>query len=617
MRRDGYAPIESYAALGDGVRVALVARDLSIDWLGFPTMADAPLFGRLLDAGRGGACRLDVVGAHEVERAYLPGTNVLATVVHADGGTLRVVDALTTSDGGPLAWLELVRRVECLRGRVELRWSIEPRLAGGRTRVEVHGCGVPVVASEGDALAVLAWDLGQPVAGQDGIEGAATLAQGQVGHLALVGTRDAPLPLPRRDELERRLESTAAAWRRWSGGVAYDGPWRDQVVRAALVLRLLTYAPTGAILAAATTSLPERIGGERNWDYRFAWVRDSCFALDALIRLGSRELVQQSFGFLLRASRAAQPELPVCFAVDGTSPRSERTLDVEGYRGSRPVRIGNAAAGQRQLECYGDLFETAWLYVLHGNAFDPAGGRHLAEVADWVAANWHRRDAGIWEARRTRSHHTLSKLGCWHALTRATSLAERGELPRGGPSRWLVEAARVRAFVDERCWSEARGAYVGAADDPHALDAGVLRAAPWGAFDGRPERLAGTIAALRGELGVGPLLYRTSGLAGEEGAFLACSFWLASALARLGRVDEGAEVVEGALAHASDVGLLAEQVDPATGAQLGNVPQALSHLALVNAAFALASPATRDRRAGASRRRIREAGEGRGERPEG
>ena len=594
VRVDGYAPIEDYAALGDGRTLALVARDGSIDWLPLPTIDQEAAFGALLDARRGGAFRLAPEGEFTVERRYLPGTNVLETTFTTDGGTAVVTDALTIQDGGLLPWVELVRSVECTGGSVRIRWTVEPRFGYGAEQTTVTEIGgTPVALGARLHLAVFAWDLGRPERVEGAIAGRAELSAGDAGLVVCVATDHEPIPYPPREEVEVRLRGTCESWQRWVEGARYNGPWRGAVERSALALKLLVYAPSGAMAAAGTTGLPEKIGGTRNWDYRFAWIRDTAFTLDALARLGYREQVHASLSFLLDVTDTTHPRLPPLFGLDGSVPRRLQTLPLDGYRGSRPVQRGNGAATQLQLGNYGYLFDTVSRYVAHGNALDPATGIRLAEVATFLCGIWHNADSGIWELEAHRQY-TSSKMHCRRALTAAAALAESGQLPGDDGERWLRTAAEISEFVETSCFSEEKGSYSFYAGSD-ALDCSVLLGAQFDFAGSSSERMSSTIDALRAELtGEGPLLYRYSGVQGEEGCFLACSFWAVIALASVGRLAEARELQGELVALANDVGLYAEQMDAGTKAQLGNFPQALTHLSLIRAAFAIADAETRN-----------------------
>ena len=590
-RVDGYAPLEDYAAIGDGRTVALVARDGSIDWLPLPDLDSPSVFGAILDSDRGGTFRLEPDAPYDVERRYLPGTNVLETTFTTQTGSVRVTDALTPAGGGLQPMRELQRRVDGLSGRVPLHWRVEPRFGYADASVRLTSrAGRPVATAGGDALALSTFGAGDATPERDGWSGRFEAAAESSAVLALGFARQEPLVLPVRSELDARLEETIAMWRRWSDGREYDGPWRDAVIRSALALKLLVFAPTGAVAAAATTSLPEQIGGVRNWDYRYSWIRDSAFTVDAFLQLGCRDEAQAYFWWLMHATQLTAPRLRVLYRLDGGIRARERALPLDGYRGSRPVNIGNDAAGQLQLDTYGELLQTAWLYADDGSRIDRDIGRRLAGLADVVCDTWRERDAGIWESRGEARHFTQSKLMCVVALDRAVALADRQLIPGRHAERWRSEAAAVRAFVDAHCWSESKRSYVRAAGDDE-LDASLLLAIVhrYTAEDG--ERIERTVDAIRRELADGPLVRRyggDDGVAGSDGAFVACSFWLVEALARTGRGAEAAELMAELVDLGNDVGLYSEEIDPETGGFLGNLPQGLSHLALISAAFALA-----------------------------
>lgn len=587
MKREaGFAPIGSYAAIGDGRTVALVAADGSVDFMSLPSLHAPTAFAAILDPERGGRFTLAPVGKYEAARRYLGRTNVLETTYRTGDGVVRITEALTLQDGGLLPWVELARRVEGMEGSVSLEWRLEPRFDWGRESPEIVRRGDLLVAEgAGLQLAVHSWDAGDVRPEKDALAGAFELAAGERALLALVAAHEQPLHSPRRDHVEARLDATCRVWERWLGTWAYDGPWEAEVARSALALKLLVYAPTGSIAAAATTSLPEVIGGDKNYDYRYSWVRDSAFTLDALMRLGLPEQVQESFGSLLRAVRRTAPDLPPFYDLDGDVPERSETLDhLRGYRGSAPVRYGNAARTQLQLGSWGDLLETAALYVSEGNVLDASTGGMLAECVDRVAVLWPDEDSGMWELDELR-HYTTSKIAVWMAFDRALRLAADGHVPDRHVEQWREQHERIHAWIERSCWSEELGAYRGWAGE-EALDAGVLRALRMDYPD--RERLSRTVDTLRHRLAAAPgLVYRTSEHVGQEGAFVACSFWVVEALARLGRVDEACETMEQILPYANDLGLFSEEIDPASGELLGNFPQGLSHLALVNAAGAI------------------------------
>ena len=412
------------------------------------------------------------------------------------------------------------------------------------------------------------------------------MSEGERALLSVADFHSEPILLSEREAVEQRLDETVRYWEDWSATCSYDGPWRAEVLRSVLALGLCVYVPTGAMVAAPTTSLPERIGGSRNFDYRYGWVRDTSFALEAMLSLGFGTQVHGTLSWLLAASASTHPHLRPFFKLDGSYRPSMIELPLAGYRGSQPVNEGNSAESQLQLGNYGDLFDTAWRYVRDGNGLDRASRVRLAEVADFVCRIWRNPDSGIWELSE-HLDYTQSKLACWLTLDRALKLADAGELPDGSAGNWRRARAELREYIDSNCWSESRGAYTRAAGT-HELDAAVLLAARVGYLDLPDRRMDATIAALREELGRGPLLYRYSGMEDEEGAFLACSFWLVEALARSERLDEAAELMDELVALSNDVGLLSEEIDPDSHELLGNIPQALSHLTLINAAEAIA-----------------------------
>lgn len=586
-----YPPIRDYALLGDGRTTALVARDGVVDWWCLPDTDSPSVFGALLDADRGGRFALAPDIPYEVRRRYLPGTNVLETVFVTERGSVRVTDALTLPLCGLSPFRELARRVEGISGGVPLRWCVEPRFgyAAWPARVERRG-NIPVVTARTDAIAVCSWEAGTPACEGTRIVGSFEVREATRALLVLAAAHEEPLVFPARAEAEQRLERTIAFWTSWSDALTYRGPWQDAVVRSALTLKALCFAPSGAIAAAPTTSLPEAMGGTRNWDYRFCWIRDAAFTLDALVRLGRRDEVDAFFWWFLHATQLTRPRAQVLYRLDGGEHATETVLSFEGYRQSAPVRVGNAASTQLQLDIYGDLFDTVRRYVEAGHALDAEAARRLSQTADLVCQLWRQPDFGIWEVRMEPRHFIHSKAMCWVALDRAIALASTAYLPSHNIERWRREAADIRGFVEANGWSDEVGSYVRYAGSTE-VDASLLLLPIMGYCEPRSPRSLGTIEAVARVLSKGPFVYRylgEDGLAGSEGVFLTCSFWLVHALALAGRAAEARELMNQLLALANDVGLYAEEIDPASEAFLGNFPQALVHLALIAAAHALA-----------------------------
>ncbi len=591
-RTDGYLRIEDYAAIGDGRTLALVGADGSIDWMCLPELDAPSIFAAVLDPADGGSFFLRPSIPYEVRRSYLAQTNVLCSEFTTAEGVVRVTEALTVDTAQNAPWRELVREVEGLSGTVPMEWRMRPRFDHGRqAAAPVPLAGSLVWRHEQLQVALRCWDAGRPEVTDGAAHGAFVVGPGAHAMLALIAGDDVAIPSPKRVEVERRLRATAELWRSWVQRTSYDGPWKEAVERSLLALRLLADGRSGAIAAAGTTSLPEVVGGQRNYDYRFGWVRDLSFTVDALLRVGMRELAHASVTWLLGAVARTHPRIDPVYALTGDVVRSQTTLHLPGYLATAPVHVGNQAGSQLQLGGFGDLLETVWRYADTGHILSPSTGERLADSVDLLCAIWEKEDAGLWELGQ-EAHYTTSKIGCWSALERLLDLVRQGQVPPRHVERWQAERGRIREFIETRLWSDSRRSYIMKAGS-EKLDCGVLLAARRGFADPRGPRMTATIDAIQSELHAGgPLYYRYSGMEEEENAFLACSFWMVEALALAGRRDEAAAIMEPLVALANDVGLYTEEMEPGSHAMRGNFPQALTHLALISAAAILSLPPT-------------------------
>ena len=487
---------------------------------------------------------------------------------------------------------EIHRRVACARGSAQVQIEFTPRFDYARraTTLALRRHGLLATDAEADAVALSAPAGLEWVVSGDRATATATLRAGQAFWLVLRHDDDEVRPVAHCGS-EWKLDITARWWDDWLGQLRYDGPYRTEVERSALALKLLCYKPSGAIIGAATTSLPETQGGGRNWDYRYAWLRDAAFVVYALDRLGFDAEADGFLRFFKRVCRRADGRhLQIMYGLDGERDLPERSLDhLAGYRGARPVRIGNGAAGQFQLDVYGDLLETVAVWHRHHRVTEGLW-KVLRDMVDWTAAHWREPDFSIWENRQEPKQYVFSKVMAWVALDRGVRIASRLSLP-GDPARWQREADALRAEVLERGYDPARQTFVQAYGEPQ-LDAALLVIPQVGFLGRRDPRVRSTLAAVRRELGSAceELIYRyraPDGLAGTEGAFVVCSFWLVQDLALVGEITEAERLFRNLLHRANHLGLLAEQIDPATGEHLGNFPQALSHAALLNCAMIL------------------------------
>ncbi len=591
-------PISAYGLIGDMRTAALVGLDGAIDWYCLPRFDGGSVFGALLDPERGGTWSIRPVEAWTSTQRYLPRTNILETVfIMASGASVSVTDFMPVGSGGrPLGQHpEIHRRVRGIRGRAAMRTVFMPRFEYGArtTRLELMGPGV-FATDRTDQVITLAGDqrLGWAVE-QSTATATFELGRGEERWFILRYDDD-DMHHVKQDECVERLAATESYWQQWSAAVDYSGPYRSMVKRSALVLKLLTFAESGAIIAAPTTSVPETIGGSRNWDYRFVWLRDAAFTLAALHSVGHRAEADAFMRFLKRVCRhEGGGHLQIMYGVDGSRDLVERQLEhLSGYHESRPVRVGNGAAGQLQLDVYGEVMETADLWRRH-HSMTEGTWRVLRGLVDWVSDNWQLPDSSIWEVRGETRHYVFSKVMSWVALDRGVSMAEELGL-EGNVAHWKTQREQLFAEIMTRGWSEMQQSFVQAYDED-ALDAAALaipmvRFLPWD-----HPRVKSTVRAVARELtsADGELVYRyrnSDGLEGDEGAFSICTFWLAHALAMTGEREQAQRVMERMLRHANHVGLFSEEIDPQSGEFLGNFPQAFTHIALINCAVALQEP---------------------------
>jgi len=588
--------ISDYGLIGDMRTAALVGLDGGIDWCCLPRFDSASVFAALLDPERGGTWAVSPEGKWTSSQRYLPRTNILETTFQtAEGGTVSLTDFMPVAeDGRPSgSHPEIHRKLRCSRGKVTMQMTFMPRFEYGArtTRLELLRAGLFATDRTDQVLTLssakpFVWTIEQSTATTR-----FELEKGEERWVVLRYDDDDIHPVDRY-ESSRKLDNTAAFWQRWSSKVRYRGPYRGMVKRSALALKLLTHAETGAMIAAPTTSLPETIGGIRNWDYRFVWLRDAAFTLAALDAVGHYHEADQFMRFLKKVCRhEGGGHLQIMYGIDGRRDLIERQLDhLNGYRSSRPVRVGNGAVGQLQLDVYGEVMETADIWR-RNHEMTEGTWRVLRGLVDWVSRNWHLPDSSIWEVRGEVRHYVFSKVMSWVALDRGIRMAEELTL-ESDTATWRAAREAVHAEIMERGWSEKRQSFVQSYDE-EALDAAALaipmvRFLPWD-----HPRVRSTVLAVARELTSqdGELVYRyrqPDGLEGEEGAFSICTFWLAQALAMIGERERADRVFRRMLRHANHVGLYSEEIDPVTGEFLGNFPQAFTHIALINCAAALA-----------------------------
>lgn len=614
-----YPKIQDYALIGDCRSVALISRRGSIEWLCWPRFDSPSIFAAILDRDRGGHCSICPSDPQaSVFRRYVGDSNVLQTVWTCRGGTLVITDLMPVASEEAkhntlLPDHELVRQAECTQGEVEVELDFCPRPFYGRDSSQLCDSGKLGVRMEvGRGVYWLRSQLPLQLS-ERRARARQTLREGEKVQFSLSYGEQAPLVLsPLGHWMSERVIESVLWWQRWAQCAKYDGDNHEAVLRSALTLKLMSYAPSGAIIAAPTTSLPERTGGDLNWDYRFCWLRDASLTVRALLGLGYWEEADDFINWLLLATRLTQPELRILYTVFGENAPHECQLDhVEGYRSSRPVRVGNAARNQLQLDVYGEVLDAVAQYAFHGGRFDRMTQKAIIGIGKYIAQNWDRPDQGIWEPRKGPQDHTHSRVLCWTALDRLINLADDGDIENAPAELFRDQRERILNQVRERAWNAQLRSYASTLGG-NDLDASLLLLAYYGFEAPDCERMRATYDCMLKNLRApNELLYRYR-IEPTEGAFGICSFWEAEYLALGGgTLEEAKQLFQHLLTFQNDLGLYAEEIDPQSGDALGNFPQAFTHVGLISAALAIhererGKPQLAHRGAGAEEKRPQE-----------
>lgn len=590
--------IGDYALIGDCRTAALVGLDGGIDWLCLPNFSSPSFFAGILDRQRGGRFKVGTAQPSQARRGYVRDSNVLQTRFQSGAGELVLTDAMTIPTAlekhSLLPQRELLRSMEAVGAEIAVDVLYQPRPDYARAHVRLTRRRQRVWACEyGTHLLLLHTDLPLEL-DEDGrsLRARCVLQPGERRHLsATYVNRDIGVLLPLGDDAERRIAESVDWWQDWSGRCTYQGPYRAAVVRSALTLKLLTYCLSGGVIAAPTASLPETIGGSRNWDYRYCWLRDASLTLEAFTDLGYPDEADAFLGWLLHSTRLTWPKLQVLYDIHGHSRIPESTLDhLEGFQGSSPVRIGNGAWDQLQLDVYGSVIMAAANHVMAGGDIGRHERRMLVGFGNSVCRLWRQADDGIWEIRGNRRHYTYSKVSCWAALDCLVMLADKGVISVSA-DRFRQERDAIGERIEKEAFNRSINSYIGVLDASPWADASLLLLPRYRYCSADDPRMTGTFDYLDSELSCGPLMFRyrtgTDGMEGEEHPFGICSFWAVDYLARAGRGEEATKRFEQLLDMANDLGLYAEEIEPGTGAAIGNFPQAFTHVGLINAAVSL------------------------------
>ena len=584
--------IQDYGVIGDCRSAALISKYGSIEFLCWPRFDSRSIFAAILDRQKGGFWSIAPEEPFSSSFEYIPETNVLQTSFHCGSGTALLTDLIPVRAEAQKRKLlvpdhELIRRLECTAGELRIGIRFHPRAQYGLSEVRIRERGKLGLQMEvGRGVYWLRSAVSLRI-GRGCAETSVVMKRGDVLRFSFTYAEQSPMPLPALGgEIDETIAASVAWWRNWTAQCKYSGPYRAAVLRSALALKLLTYSPSGAVVAAATASLPERIGGGLNWDYRYCWLRDASLTIRALLGLGYIAEAQCFLTWLLHATSITQPQLRVLYTVFGQEGPKEKYPPLEGYCGSQPVRIGNAARHQLQLDIYGEVIDAAAQYAGLAGRFDRVTQRVLIKIGKFVAQHWDQPDEGIWEPRSGKANNTHSRLMCWTALDRLLALGQKSYIQNVPAELFRRERDRIRNQIETRAWNEALQSYASTLDG-NGMDAALLRLSWYGLESGDSLRMMRTEQAIRQSLGCGnDLLYRYERKP-QEGAFGVCGFWGVEQLALSGRLNEAIRAFENLLTYQSDLGLYSEEIDPHTGDALGNIPQAFTHVGLISAALTL------------------------------
>jgi len=586
-----YPDIGDYAVIGDCRTAALVSKYGCIDWLCWPRFDSGSIFAALLDRERGGYWKIAPSTPFSVQREYLEGSNVLQTRFQTSSGSVALLDLMPVRDTTQAVMVpdhEIIRQISCTAGQVDIEIELVPRTNYGEKVPPIRNFGkLGTRIDNGHGVYWLHSSIPMQIK-DSAVWAKATLMTGETLAFSFTYTENAPAVLPPLEQVPGRVDACTKWWQGWTAQAQYDGDFRDEVMRSALALKLMIFAPSGAIIAAPTTSLPERIGGDLNWDYRYCWLRDASLTIRALIELGFWLEATSFLDWMLHATRLTQPELKILYTLYGNRPPAERESSIlRGYRGSTPVRIGNAARDQLQLDVYGEVVDAAAQFSFHGGELDREMQKVLIGFGDYVAKHWDTPDQGIWEPRTAPQNHTHSRLLCWTALDRLITLSENGALKGGRIDEYKKQAEAIRQQIQQRAWNEKLQSYVSELDGDK-VDSSLLLLSWYGFEKPDGHRMRGTYRRLRERLSTSEgLLYRSEDLP-PEGTFAICSFWEAEYLALGGGTTKQArDLIKTLTKYRNDLGLFGEEIDENTGQALGNFPQAFTHVGYIGAALSL------------------------------